>query len=158
MKNAPHCCWTCSGSFPVLREINELLASVREDQANQRRLKSLAEARRLFTGRHYEECLSLLARLQREFPGDPECAKLSQAARDDQAQQYRQEGIARAGKLLATRRYEECRALLAELEERFPKDDEIARLAEVSQRGRSGTAQVAGPGRSPQPVRLLPLR
>jgi hypothetical protein len=114
--------------FPGDREIAELLASVREDQANQRRLKSLAEARRLFTGRQYDECLTLLATLQKEFPGDPEFAKLSDAAREDKTKQYRRESIAKAGKLLAARRYEECSALLTELQEKFPGDDEIARL------------------------------
>jgi eukaryotic-like serine/threonine-protein kinase len=115
-------------SFPEDREIGELLASVREDQANQRRLKSLAEARRLFAGRQYDECLSLVAALQQEFPGDSEFAKLAEAVRADQEKQYRQEGITKAGKLLAARRYEECSALLAELQQRFPKDDEISRL------------------------------
>jgi serine/threonine protein kinase len=115
-------------SFPGDREISELLASVREDQANQRRLKSLAEARRLFAGRQYDECLTLLSTLQQEFPSDPEFAKLADAAREDKVKQYRLEGIAKAGKLLVARRYEECGALLTELQERFPKDDEIARL------------------------------
>ena len=92
--------------FPGDREINDLLASVREDQANQRRLKFLAEARRLFTGRQYDECLSLLAALQQEFPTYPEFARLADAAREDKAKQYRLEGIAKAGKLLAARRYE----------------------------------------------------
>src|SRR6185369_10399547 len=114
--------------FPGDREISELLAGVREDQANQRRLKSLAEARRLFTGRQYDECLTLLAALQQEFPTYPEFARLAEAAREDKAKQYRLDGIAKAGKLLAARRYEECSALLTELQERFPQDDEIARL------------------------------
>ncbi|MGA9797672.1 MAG: protein kinase [Terriglobales bacterium] len=115
-------------SFPRDREIGELLASVREDQANQWRLKSLAEARRLFAGRQYDECLTLLSTLQQEFPSDPEFAKLADAAREDKVKQYRLEGITKAGKLLVARRYEECGALLTELQERFPKDDEIARL------------------------------
>jgi len=114
--------------FPGDREISELLAGVREDQANQRRLKSLAEARRLFTGRQYDECLTLLAALQQEFPTYPEFARLAEAAREDKAKQYRLDGIAKAGKLLAARRYEECSALLTELQEQFPQDDEIARL------------------------------
>jgi hypothetical protein len=115
-------------SFPGDREINDLLASVREDQANQRRLKSLAEARRLFTGRQYDQCLNLLSTLQEEFPADAEFAKLAEAAREDKVKQYRLEGIAEAGKLLVARRYEECGALLTELQKQFPKDDEIARL------------------------------
>lgn len=114
--------------FPGDREIGELLAGVREDQANQRRLKSLAEARRLFAGRQYDDCLALLSTLQQEFPAYPEFGKLAEAAREDKAKQYRLDGIAKAGKLLASRRYEECSALLTELQEQFPKDDEITRL------------------------------
>ena len=44
-KNAPSLLLDLQKGFPGDREIAELLASVREDQANQRRLKSLAEAR-----------------------------------------------------------------------------------------------------------------
>jgi hypothetical protein len=69
-----------------------------------------------------------LSTLQQEFPGDTEFAKLAEAAREDKVKQYRLEGIAKAGKLLVARRYEECGALLTELQEQFPKDDEIARL------------------------------
>ena len=115
-------------SFPGDREIGELLAAVQLDQANRRRLKSLAEARRLFAGRQYDECLALLETVQQEFPGDPELTKLAEVTREDQAKQYRQEGIAKAGKLLAGRRYEECGVLLAELQQKYPKDDEIVRL------------------------------
>jgi len=114
--------------FPGDREIGELLAGVREDQANQRRLKSLAEARRLFAGRQYDDCLALLSTLQQEFPAYPEFGKLAEAAREDKAKQYRLDGIAKAGKLLGSRRYEECSALLTELQKQFPKDDEITRL------------------------------
>jgi eukaryotic-like serine/threonine-protein kinase len=67
--------------FPEDREIGELLAGVREDQENQRRLKSLAEARRLFAGRQYDDCLALLSALQQEFPAYPEFGKLAVAAR-----------------------------------------------------------------------------
>src|SRR5882724_283610 len=114
--------------FPGDREIGELLAGVQEDQTNHRRLKSLAEARRLFAGRQYDDCLALLSTLQQEFPAYPEFGKLAEAAREDKAKQYRLDGIAKAGKLLASRRYEECSALLTELQKQFPKDDEITRL------------------------------
>jgi eukaryotic-like serine/threonine-protein kinase len=115
-------------STPGNAAIGELLESARQDQANQRRLQGLAEARRLFAGRQYAECISLLATLQREYPADPELGKLMEAAREDQLKQDRQQRIAKARNLLAARRYEDCRKLLTQLKEEFPADEEIAHL------------------------------
>ncbi len=114
--------------FPADDEIARLLVEVREDQANQRRLQGLAQARRLLAGRRYEQCISLLAGLQQEFPGEDDFVQLLQAARADEEQHHRQQQLAKARKLLAGRRYEECGALLVELQAKFPQDEEIARL------------------------------
>jgi len=114
--------------FPNDDELALLLEEVHQDQANQRRLQGLGEARRLLAGRRCEEGTLLLTRLQKEFPADPDIAKLLEAAREVEVSQRRQQHIAKAGKLLAARRYEECNLLLAELRKQFPQDGEIANL------------------------------
>jgi eukaryotic-like serine/threonine-protein kinase len=115
-------------AFPNDPAIVELLDAARQDEANQRRLQGLAEARRLFAGRHYDECMSVLAALQKEFHDDPELEKLLEAARGDQLQQDRQQRIAKARKLLAARRYDESSKLLSQLQQDFPADDEVNQL------------------------------
>lgn len=114
--------------FPNDDELALLLEEVHQDQANQRRLQGLGEARRLLAGRRCEECILLLTRLQKEFPTDPDISKLLEAAREVEVSQRRQQHVAKAGKLLAARRYEECNLLLAELRKQFPQDGEIANL------------------------------
>ena len=114
--------------FPSDNEIAILLDEVRQDQANQRRLQGLGEARRLLAGRRCDECISLLTRLQQEFPAETEIAKLLDAAREVEVSQRRQQHVAKARKLLAARRFEECNLLLANLRKQFPQDEEIADL------------------------------
>jgi serine/threonine protein kinase len=114
--------------FPSDEEIVTLLKDVREDEADQRRLQGLAQARRLLAGRRYDECISLLSGLQQEFPTEPEIANLLDVARQDKAKQLRQQGIVTGRKLLAAHRYEECNVLLTDLQKQFPIDDEISKL------------------------------
>jgi serine/threonine-protein kinase len=114
--------------FPNDDEIGLLLEEVRRDHANQRRLQGLGEARRLLAGRRCDECISLLTRLQREFPADSDIAKLLESAREVEVSQRRQQQVAKARKLLAAHRYEECNLLLADLRKQFPQDEAIASL------------------------------
>jgi len=114
--------------FPSNDEISRLLVELSADQAKQRRLQSLAEARRLLAARGYEECFSALMALQKEFPGEDEISGLLQSAREDQAEQLRQQGVAKARNLLVCQHYQECSALLTDLRMQYPKDDEIPKL------------------------------
>ncbi len=114
--------------FPADNEIAILLDEAHADQASQRRLQGLGEARRLLAGRRCDECITLLTRLQQEFPNETEIAKLLEAAREAELNQRRQQHVAKARKLLAARRYEECNLVLADLRKRFPQDQEIADL------------------------------
>jgi len=114
--------------FPADNEIAILLDEAHADQASQRRLQGLGEARRLLAGRRCDECITLLTRLQQEFPGETEIAKLLEAAREAELNQRRQQHVAKARKLLVARRYEECNLVLADLRKRFPQDQEIADL------------------------------
>jgi eukaryotic-like serine/threonine-protein kinase len=114
--------------FPADNEIAILMDEAHADQASQRRLQGLGEARRLLAGRRCDECITLLTRLQQEFPNETEIAKLLEAAREAELNQRRQQHVAKARKLLVARRYEECNLVLADLRKRFPQDQEIADL------------------------------
>jgi hypothetical protein len=132
--------------FPDDDKISSLLEDLGEEEANQRRLQGLAEARGLLTARRHEECIALLTGLQKEFP-DNEVRRLLQTAHEDQAEQQKQETLEKARKLLAARQYDECNALLKDLQKQFPKDDGIAKLVaaaledQAEQRKLQGLAQ-----------------
>jgi len=118
--------------FPTEDEIRRLLETAREDQAEQKKQEKLAEARSLLASRHYDDCIALLAKLREEFPDEDEVRRLLDAGREDQAEQEKQEKLAEARSLLASRRYSDCVSLLTKLREEFPKADEIRRLLEAA--------------------------
>ena len=122
---------------PDERDINKLLQTAREDQAEQRKLQSLAEARSLLGSRRYEECIALLAKLQNEHPNDKDITKSLQAAREDQAEQHKLKSLTEARNLLAARQYEKCLLLLANLQREYPKDNDVAKLLETAREDRT---------------------
>src|ERR1700687_1645216 len=117
--------------FPNDDEIPKLLESVREDQARQRKVESLAEARNLLASKRFEESIAQLSELGKGFPNDDEIAKLAKIIRDDQEKQRRQQGVAEARNLLAARHYEDCSGLLAGLRTQLADDDTIQELVEA---------------------------
>jgi hypothetical protein len=117
--------------FPRDEEIPQLLEEVRRDQANQRRLQGLSEARNLLSEGQFDKCESVLSSLSKEFPEDPEIARLLESVHQNQAEQRRQAAYAQARNLLSARRYDDCSALLKNLEKEFPGDEEILRLQRV---------------------------
>jgi hypothetical protein len=133
--------------FPGDGEISQLQGAVREDQAKQRRLQGLGEARNLLASKDYEKSLQLLASLQKEFPDEDEIRKLLESARKEQAEHRKREGVAQARSLLAARRYDESVALLSKLQLEFPAETAIGKLLESTrkeqsdQRKREGLAQ-----------------
>jgi eukaryotic-like serine/threonine-protein kinase len=58
--------------FPGEEEISRLLESAREDQIEQQKQQGLQESRNLLAAERHDECLALLASLQKQFPGDEE--------------------------------------------------------------------------------------
>jgi hypothetical protein len=120
--------------FPGDEEILTLQRAVRDEQAEQGKRKSLEEARNLLTARRYEESLTLLASLEKRFPGDAEIFQLQAAVREDQAKQQRLQGLGEARNLLASKDYERSLLLLASLQEGFPEDDEIRKLLESARK------------------------
>jgi len=123
--------------FPKDDEIPKLLDVVRKDQAEQRKLQGLTEARSLLHARKYEECVTLLANLQGEHPDDNDVAKLLETARGEQAEQSKLKSLSEARSLLTSRNYEECLALLAKLQSQYPKDNDIAKLIEIAREDRA---------------------
>ena len=109
-------------------EIERLLETAREEQAELDKQERLAQGRNLLALQQYEECAAVLARLQAEYPGDEEIRKLLGAARAEEAQRQKERRLAEARRLLAAQQYEECLALLVSLQEQFVDDDEITRL------------------------------
>jgi serine/threonine protein kinase len=123
--------------FPADDEIPKLLDVVRKEQAEQRKLQGLTEARSLLGSRKYEECMALLARLQSEHPNDNDITRLLDTAREDQAEQRKLKSLAEARSLLTSRNYEECISLLVGLQSQHPKDSDIAKLLEIAREDRA---------------------
>src|SRR5580704_11665624 len=101
--------------FPGDEEVLQLQKHVLEDQRKQRMLDSLSEARNLLAAKRYDDCISRLTSLQKEFPEEDDILRLLENALADKAEQQRQQGVAKARKLLASRKHEDCEALLVGL-------------------------------------------
>ncbi len=123
--------------FPGDDEILQLQKSVLDDQRKQRMLDSLSEARNILAAKRYDDCISRLTSLQKEFPEEADVSRLLETAKAEKAEQQRQQSVAKARKLLAGRRHDECNALLLELQKQFPKDDEIPKLLDVVRKDQS---------------------
>jgi serine/threonine protein kinase len=125
---------TLQEQFPGDEEIPRLLEEVRKEQRNQRRLQGVAEAIGALAARRYDESISLLSSLCREFPGEPEIAALLETARENHEEHERQQSIAKARELMAARRYEESIVALSQLQANFPGEVEISDLLETARR------------------------
>jgi eukaryotic-like serine/threonine-protein kinase len=133
--------------FPGDQEIANLQRIVREEQAQQQRRKSLEEARSALTAGRYDESLSILANLERQFPGDTEVVKLQTNVREDKAKQRKMQQLDQARALLASKNYETALQLLSALQQEFPQESDIRHLIEsarneqAEERKREGVAQ-----------------
>jgi eukaryotic-like serine/threonine-protein kinase len=121
--------------FPDDQEITQLLGRVQEDQAEQQRQQGLAEVRNRLASRRYEDCRSLLDKLQKQFPNDDEIPRLLNEVREDEAEQRKLTNLAGIRNLLTARRYEQSIALLTELQREFGLDEEISRLLSTASEG-----------------------
>jgi hypothetical protein len=116
------------GQFPKDQEITALLQAARKNQIDHRRLQGLAEAKGFLVTGQYDEGISLLTGLIKEFPGEPEMAALLHSAREGQREQGKQQRVTKARELLAARRYAESASLLMTLKNEFPRDAQILKL------------------------------
>ena len=123
--------------FPEDDEIHRLLESGREEQAEQRKREGLVQARKLLASKSYEKFFALLTPIQEEFPEDDEIHRLLESGREEQAEQRKREGLAKARTHLASRRYDECISLLSELQRDFPGEMEIDEQLETARQDRA---------------------
>jgi serine/threonine-protein kinase len=130
--------------FPGDDETLQLQKNVLDDQRNQRMLDSVSEARNLLAAKRYDDCIGRLTSLQKEFPDETDVSRLLETAKAEKIEQQRQQGVAKARKLLAGRRYDECNTLLLELQKEFPKDDEIPKLLDVVRKDQSEQRKLQG--------------
>jgi Protein kinase domain len=119
-------------AFPDQDDIIRLLETAREDQAEQNKQEGLAEARHLLVAGQYEECIAGLMKLQEESAEEDEIKRLLQTARADQVEENKRKKLDGARKLLSARKYDECIALLAQLHQDLPEDDEIGRMLDTA--------------------------
>lgn len=101
-----------------------------ERQRRLRFLEKMQEARGLWNGQDYEHATQLLAALQEEFPAEEDVPRLLETVREDQAERYRRDELENARSLFASNRYDECKALLLKLQQRFPNDEDTSKLLE----------------------------
>jgi hypothetical protein len=120
--------------FPHDEEIPRLVKTARDGLAEQRKLKSLGEARSLLAARRYDESISLLTELKKEFPEEHEVARLLANAGKEQAEQQKQQKLAEGRALLAAQRFGEALALLDTLLAAHPKDTAVQKLRELVDR------------------------
>src|SRR3989442_9706516 len=119
--------------FPGEAEAARLRDAVQEEQVEQQKQQKLAEARALLAAKRFEPCLALLETLQREFPSEPDVARLLAAVRKEQAEQRKQPKFAEARSLLAEQRFAESLAVLDGLLELHPNDPAARKLYKIAQ-------------------------
>jgi uncharacterized protein YbaR (Trm112 family) len=114
--------------YPGEEEIPRLLQTAREDQAEQEKRQNLDKARNLLAVRHWAECRSVLAELQKRFPTNEEISDLNRELEEDEAKQGKLHRFAEARDLLVARRFEDCITLSTALQKEYPAEEEASRL------------------------------
>jgi serine/threonine protein kinase len=107
-----------------------------EDQAarwaeRQRLDDVLRRARKFWADQKLGECIALLAEARKDFPNDPEIARLQEAVTRDRVDQEKQQKLAEARNLLAEQRLDEAITVVQSLAKEFPDDPAIASMREV---------------------------
>jgi serine/threonine protein kinase len=116
-----------------LAALEEQISEERDRRQKRSHLQeNIQHARVLWMEQKYQECINLLTGLLNAFPENDEIVRLLETAREDQAEQNKQEKLANARNLLAARRYEECISVLTALQTEFPSEGEIRRLLDTA--------------------------
>ncbi len=91
----------------------------------------LQNARRCWAEQRLDECITLLTEAQKDFPDDAQVAKLLGTAKQDRAEQQKQQKLAEAKSLLADQRFDEALAMLESLAKQHPSDAAAQKLREL---------------------------
>jgi len=120
--------------FPNDVQILNLLDLVRTGQNEQRKRDALAEARKLVSSKQYDQAISVLNELHKDFPNETAIGNLLETARRDQAEQHKQQELAAARAHLASQSFAEALVLLDQLAKKYPNDGGIGKLRVLAQR------------------------
>jgi len=91
----------------------------------------LQNARRCWAEQRLDECITLLTEAQKDFPDDAQIAKLLGTAKQDRAEQQKQQKLTEAKSLLAEQRFDEALAVLESLATQHPSDSAAQKLREL---------------------------
>jgi hypothetical protein len=113
--------------FPDEEEVSKLLETVRDDQMDQRR-HLLLDVENLLEACHFQECFSLLAKLEEQFPNDQEVETLLEKSREAQTEYRRHQGVSEAKSAIIGGEYERAISMLSALQKEFADETEISAL------------------------------
>ena len=130
---------------PDTAEAQSLRSQIAEEKERRGKRKQLADgvqkARQLWTAQQFDEALTVLAGLEKDFPGEAEVAKLLDAVKADKAQDEIQRALAEARKQLGAQSFNEALATLDKLLQRYPNESAAVKLRELVLEERSEHAK-----------------
>ena len=141
--------------FPKDGEIPRLLTTARDGLAEQRKSTSLTEARSLLAARRYDDSITLLTDLKKEFPDEREISRLLANAAKEHAEQQKQQKLAEGRSLLAAQRFGEALELLDTLRAAHPKDSAVQKLRALVEREREKQSRSEGLRRELEALKKL---
>ena len=122
--------------FPGESEIARLLATAREDQAEQQRQSLLSEARRLLSEQRFEETLQALDRFLERFSSDPTARNLRTLALQGQEEEKRKQRLNESLKslraLIEKGKYQEVIDSGQTMLQEFPDEFELVELIQFA--------------------------
>jgi hypothetical protein len=113
--------------FPDEEEVSKLLETVRDDQMDQRRHMVL-DVENLLEACHFQECVSLLAKLEEQFPNDHEIETLLEKSREAQTDYRKHQGLSEAKSAIIAGEYDRAITMLSALQKEFSDETEISAL------------------------------
>jgi serine/threonine protein kinase len=127
------------------KEAQELKRQLEEEkvrrETRKRLLDSMQQARNLWTQQKYDDCITILTKLQKEFPNEAEVVKLLETVREDQAEQQKHQTLAQAKAMLAEQRFADALGLLEPVLQRYKDDPAVRKLYDHIQTERKIHAQ-----------------
>lgn len=125
---------------PANAAAQELLKQIHDERSRRERRKQrenlLQRARTFWTKSEYENCINLLVSADKEFSGDPEILKFLETARQDWAEQRRQDLLGEIRNQLNALQFEDALKSLEAFLTQFPSDATANNLRTHALQGR----------------------